>query len=156
VEVDCVFLAGQARAISEALLAYLNEQDPAEAAPGLSLLLEVGAAQARQLAALQGRLWRRLSSADRTFNCQQAGLMLRDLHEQTAEVLTQLGQCLGADSPGAAAFRQEQARLLSLREEFQRDWPLFDPAELEEANQRVRRGEFVRVEDMLRELGHPA
>jgi hypothetical protein len=156
VDVDRVLLAGQARALAEAIDAYRGAEDRAGAGQAQPLLAQAGLALAGGLASLQERLWARLFRAERTFNCQEAGLMLQGLYPQALEVLGRLDGLLTEEAGASAGeFRQAHARLTTLHEEFRRDWPLFDPAELEEADRAIARGECVRVEDMLRELDDP-
>jgi len=156
VDVDRVLLAGQARALAEAVDAYRGAEDRAEAGQAQPLLAHAGLALAGGLASLQERQWARLFRAERTFNCQEVGLMLQGLYPQTLEVLRRLDGLLTEQAgPAAGEFRQAHARLTALHDEFRRDWPLFDAVELEEADRAIARGEFVRVEEMLRELDDP-
>jgi hypothetical protein len=154
-----VLCLGQARAVSAAAQAWPRQPNGAVAGDAQVALAVESAAQVARLAEnIHRTAWDQLCRGGLA-DPQAEGKRLREVLDQARECVRQVLD-LFAGANGQASGRTDLAPLARahevldrLDERFRDGWPYADPEEIATARQRHDAGDYLRFEDLARELG---
>lgn len=156
-----IMFRGQACAIEDAVEAWKAGHDDSMRVRDLEMIVGVAVQLAASLEHQQAMTWKALFE-DMKFDTQSAGLAMLKNHKRLAPALEELLVAVatvesdGFTVEGAGALREASARLARLREDFEKRWPMFDPAQLTAILEAAKRGEFASEEDLRALLdAHP-
>ena len=159
-DMGIAFVRGQAETIEQGAEAWKGDSANAEAVFELEELIAVTLGLNRAIEQLQRLLWQRLRTNPR-FPAEDVGERIEYVYTVALRVFALLERCAawaygeGYKVAGLADFQLAHAYLQEIHEDFRERWPRLTLAEIEAGRAEIARGDFVTLEEAIRELDTP-